>query len=178
MSVRIALFRGINVGGRNSLPMKALCTILESLGCSDVKTYIQSGNVVFEHPSSDSKKLTCDIGAAIDSEFGFLPKVLMLTATEFQHAVDDNPFADATAEPKTLHLWFLAEKTKNPDLASMELLRSESESFVLRDRVLYLHAPDGIGRSKLAAGVEKLLGVATTARNWRTVGKILEMTQV
>ena len=76
MPARIALFRGLNVGGRNSLPMKALGTLLESLGCSDVKTYIQSGNVVFEHPSSESKKLSRDIGAAIDSEFGFLPNSL------------------------------------------------------------------------------------------------------
>ena len=177
MPARIALFRGINVGGRNSLPMKALSTLLESLGCSDVKTYIQSGNVVFEHPSSESKKLSRDIGAAIDSEFGFLPKVLILTAAELQHAVDDNPFADATTEPKTLHLWFLAGQPKNTDLASIESLKSASESFVLADRVFYLHAPDGIGRSKLAASVEKLLGVATTGRNWRTVNKILEMAQ-
>ena len=165
-------------GGRNSLPMKALSTLLESLGCSDVKTYIQSGNVVFDHPSSESKKLSRDISAAIDNEFGFLPKVLILTAAELQHAVDDNPFADAATEPKTLHLWFLAEKARNVDLNSIESLKSASESFVLADRVFYLHAPDGIGRSKLAAGIEKLLGIATTARNWRTVSKILEMTQV
>jgi uncharacterized protein (DUF1697 family) len=177
MSVRIALFRGINVGGRNSLPMKALSTLLESLGCSDVKTYIQSGNVVFRHASADDEKLSRDISAAIDNEFGFLPKVFLLTAAELQHAVDDNPFADATAEPKTLHLCFFAGQAKNIDVASIESLKSESESFVLADRVFYLHAPDGIGRSKLAAGVEKLLGVATTGRNWRTVSKILEMTQ-
>jgi uncharacterized protein (DUF1697 family) len=177
MPVRIALFRGINVGGRNSLPMKALCTLLESLGCSDVKTYIQSGNVIFRHSTTDDVKLCRDIGATVENEFGFQPKVLLLTATELQQAVNDNPFADATAEPKTLHLWFLAEKVKNIDLASIESLKSESESFVLADRIFYLHAPDGIGRSKLAAGIEKLLGVATTARNWRTVSKILEMTQ-
>lgn len=178
MSARIALFRGINVGGRNSLPMKALCTILESLGCSQVKTYIQSGNVVFRHASNDDEKLSRDIGAAIENEFGFLPKVLILTATELQRAVDNNPFADATSEPKTLHLGFLAKQATNADLESIESLKSASETFVLADRVFYLHAPDGIGRSKLAARVEKLLGVATTGRNWRTVSKILEMSQV
>jgi len=177
MPVRIALFRGINVGGRNSLPMKALSTLLESLGCADVKTYIQSGNVVFRHASTDVEKLSRDISAAIDNEFGFLPNVLVLTPTDLQHAIDGNPFADATSEPKTLHLWFLAGEARNVDLASIESLKSESESFVLADRVFYLHAPDGIGRSKLAAGVERRLGVATTARNWRTVSKILEMTQ-
>ena len=158
--------------------MKVLSTLLESLGCSDVKTYIQSGNVVFRHASTDDEKLSRDISAAIDNEFGFLPKVFLLTAAELQHAVDDNPFADVTTEPKTLHLCFLAGQATNVDLASIESLKSESESFVLAERVFYLHAPDGIGRLKLLASVEKLLGVATTGRNWRTVSKILEMTQV
>jgi len=177
MSIRIALFRGINVGGRNSLPMKGLCTLLESLGCSDTKTYIQSGNVVFRHASSDDEKLSREIGAAIENEFGLQPKVLIMTATELQRAVEENPFANATDEPKTLHLWFLDGQATNADLASIESVKSESESYVLADRVFYLHAPDGIGRSKLAADVEKRLGVTATARNWRTVSKILEMTQ-
>lgn len=177
MSVRIALFRGINVGGRNSLPMKALSTLLKSLGCSAVKTYMQSGNVVFEHANEDDRELTREIGAAIERKFGFLPQVLLMNSPELQSAIEANPFAEATSEPTTLHLWFLEHPAENPDLASMESLRSESESFDLTDRVFYLHALDGIGRSKLAARVEKLLGVVTTARNWRTVSKIREMTR-
>jgi len=177
MPVCIALFRGINVGGRNSLPMKALRELLGSLGCVNVGTYIQSGNVVFQHAATDDCKLSRDIGAAVEKEFGFRPKVLIMTEAELQQAIDDNPFPDATSEPKSLHVWFFDGKVNNIDQDSIESLKSESESFFLTDRAFYLHAPDGIGRSRLAAKVERLLGVAMTARNWRTVSKIFEMTQ-
>lgn len=175
MTVRIALLRGINVGGRNSLPMKELTALLESLGSSDVRTYIQSGNVVFSHVHTDDAILSQEISSAIEKEYGFLPEVLLFSASELQRAVTKNPFAEATSEPKTLHLWFLADAADEPDLDGIQKLKADSESFVLAGRVFYLHAPDGIGRSKLAARVEKLLGVPATARNWRTVTKILDL---
>ena len=175
MTVRIALFRGINVGGRNLLRMQELKALLESLGCLDVKTVIQSGNVVFSHAQTDDVMLSHAISSTIETNFGFLPKVLLLSAPEFQRAVTENPFADATSEPKTLHLWFLSAEPVNADLASVETLKAESETFVLKERVFYLHAPEGIGPSKLAERVEKLLGVAATARNWRTVTRILDL---
>ena len=90
-------------------------------------------------------------------------------------AVEANPFPEAESEPKTLHVHFLASMPKNPDFAILESIKSERERFVLKDGVLYLHAPDGIGRSKLAANAEKLLGVPATSRNWRTVRKIIDM---
>ena len=176
MPARIALLRGINVGGRNLLRMQELKSLLESLGCSDIKTYIQSGNVVFNHANSDNTSLSAAISSSIETEYGFLPNVLLLSASELQRAVTENPFADATFEPKTLHLWFLSDNPMNVDLASIEALKAESESFAQMERRFYLHAPEGIGRSKLAAGVEKLLGVPATARNWRTVTKILDLT--
>lgn len=177
MSVRIALFRGINVGGRNILPMKSLTMLLESLGCFDVKTYIQSGNVVFAHRKSNDAYLSQEISRSIEKRFGFSAQVLLLTVAELQGAIDENPFADATAQPKTLHLWFLADKPGEPNLAKIHELKSDSESFSLIDRIFYLHAPDGIGRSRLAARVEKLTGAPATARNWRTLNKLLEMAQ-
>jgi uncharacterized protein (DUF1697 family) len=175
MPVRIALFRGINVGGRKILRMQELKSLLESLGCTDVKTYIQSGNVVFSHVNPDDTSLSDAISSTIESKFGFLPIVLLLPASELRRAVTENPFADAVSEPKTLHLWFLSADPANPDLTSIEALKTEGESFALKERRFYLHAPKGIGRSKLAAAVEKLLGVPATARNWRTVTKILEL---
>ena len=178
MTVRIALFRGINVGGHNKLPMSELVVLLESLGCSAVKTYIQSGNVVFDHVSSDDNSLSQAIGSAIQKRFGFSPQILLLTASELQQAVAHNPFPDATAEPKTLHLWFLANGPNASDLDKVQKLKSASESFVLAGRVFYLHAPKGIGRSKLAARIEKLLGVPVTARNWRTVTKVLDLSNI
>lgn len=175
MTIRVALFRGINVGGHNKLPMSELVVLLESLGCSAVKTYIQSGNVVFDHVNTNNSDLSRAISSAIQKQSGFSPHILLLTASELQQAVTHNPFPDATAEPKTLHLWFLANAPDEPDLDKIEKRKSASESFVLMGHVFYLHAPDGIGRSKLAANVEKLLGVAATARNWRTVTRILDL---
>ena len=168
----IALFRGINVGGRHVLPMKALRALLEDLGAQHVKTYIQSGNAVFQHPTANRSELSRAISSAISASHGFEPRVLLLDAKEMEQAVMANPFPEAEPEPKTLHLYFLAEAAENPDFQMLDDLKKDNEQFKLIGNVFYLHAPDGIGRSKLAERVERALGVATTARNWRTVSKI------
>lgn len=175
MSLYIALFRGINVGGKNSLPMKELVGILEALGCHNVRTYIQSGNVVFKSNKKDISGLSDSIRTGIKKRRGFAPFVLLLRLDEFEKIVANNPFPEARNDPKALHIGFLASAPKEPDLKTLERLRGESERFRLVDNAFYLHAPDGIGRSKLAASTERLLGVSMTDRNWRTVFKILEM---
>jgi uncharacterized protein (DUF1697 family) len=86
-----------------------------------------------------------------------------------------NPFPEAESEPKTLHVYFLASSPECPDLDALEGIKGERERFVLKDEIFYLHAPDRVGRSKLAANAEKLLGVPATARNWRTVRKVMAM---
>ncbi len=178
MNTWIALLRGINVGGHNKLPMKDLVAELERLGLSDVKTYIQSGNAVFRSRESEASVLCEQIASAIGSSHGFRPRVLVLSRQDLQAAARANPFAAAAeAEPKTVHLSFLAEPATAPDLAGMEAVKVKSEGFVLTERVFYLHAPEGIGRSKLAAKVETSLGVPATGRNWRTVQKILEIAE-
>jgi uncharacterized protein (DUF1697 family) len=175
MKTYIALFRGMNVGGSNVLPMKDLVTILENLGSRNVKTYIQSGNAILQKEEENPSLLSNRIRAAIKKSHGFEPQVLLLKPEEMERAVESNPFPEAESEPKTLHLYFLASMPKNPDLDTLESTKGDRERFALEDGVLYLHAPEGIGKSKLAASVEKLLGVATTGRNWRTVCKILAM---
>jgi uncharacterized protein (DUF1697 family) len=177
MTTYIALFRGINVGRNRSLPMQSLKTILEKLGCRQVKTYIQSGNVVFQHAELDRARFAGQIGVEIEKKHAFRPHVLLLPLEAFEQAIALNPFPEATAEPKTLHVSFLAEEPGNPDLVGLESLKTDSERFALIGRLFYLHAPDGIGRSKLAARIEKALGVPTSDRNWRTVLKIQEMAQ-
>ena len=177
MKTYIALLRGINVGGNNSLPMKDLVAALESAGARDVATYIQSGNAVFRSEEQDASLLAEGIRAAIGDRHGFEPRVLVLTSEEMEEAVRSNPFPEAESEPKTLHLYFLAVTPERPDLDALERIKGERERFVLSDGVFYLHAPEGIGRSKLAANAEKLLGVPATARNWRTVRKVLEMAE-
>ena len=171
MSHWVALFRGINVGGHNRLPMKSLVAILEGLGCTDVKTYIQSGNA----PQSGPDLLPDEIRHSVKSEHGFEPMVLLLSASALVRARDANPFPEGEAEPKSLHLFFLATKPTDIDEGKLEALQNETERYALLDDVFYLYAPDGIGRSKLAASVERCLGVPVTARNWRTVNKMLAL---
>jgi uncharacterized protein (DUF1697 family) len=175
MKLYVALFRGINVGGNNKLPMKSLAGLLAELGAQGVKTYIQSGNVVFAHETEDTETLASQIQAAIKKAHGFEPRVYLLELADIEQAAAANPFPQAEAEPKTLHLYFLANKPKEPDLKALEALANGDEQFKLTDQVFYLFAPAGIGRSKLAERVDKALGVPTTARNWRTVSTILEM---
>ncbi len=174
MNTYIALFRGINVGGTGILPMKELVALLEKLGCSAVRTYIQSGNAVFRHRAA-APGLARKIRAAVGAAKGFEPTVLLLTHDCIARAAASNPFPAGEEDPAKLHLYFLAAKPKQPDLELLERLRSSRERFALEQDVFYLHAPDGIGRSKMAAKVEKALGVPATARNWRTVQKVLEL---
>ena len=175
MKTYIALLRGINVGGTNVLPMKHLVSLLENIGSQNVKTHIQSGNAVFQSEEENASLLSNKIRATIKKSYGFEPQVLLLEPEEIERAVESNPFPEAESEPKTLHVHFLASMPKNPDLGTLESIKGDSERFALKDRVFYLHAPEGIGRSKLAANTEKLLGVAITGRNWRTVCKVMAM---
>jgi uncharacterized protein (DUF1697 family) len=173
MNTCIALFRGINVGGKNSLPMKDLVLLLEALGARKIKTYIQSGNAIFQTGESDLSHLGELLSIEIKKRHGFAPHVLILGRDAFERAIEENPFHDE--DPDGLHFGFLAFPPKNPDLKKLDRLCKESERYQLSSRVFYLHAPEGIGRSKLAAGAEKLIGVPMTDRNWRTVCKLREL---
>ncbi len=175
MTTYIALLRGINIGGNNPLPMKELVALLTELGLREVRTYIQSGNVVFGSAAKDRTALAAKIGTAIAAQHGFAPQVLLLDAAELHAAMANNPYPEAETVPASLSLLFLAETPPHPDLKGMETLRAGSERFKLVGKVCYLHAPEGFGRSKLAAKAEKLLGVAATGRNWNTVCKLAEM---
>lgn len=175
MNTYVALLRGINVGGNCPLPMKELVATLEALGARKVKTYIQSGNAVFESPEKDLARLSRKLSAEILKRRGFEPYVHVLTRDALATAIAENPFPEAVADPGTLHLGFLASRPKRPDLGKLSSLKKESERFHLSESVFYLHAPEGVGRSKLAANSEKLLGVPMTDRNWRTVCKLMEM---
>ena len=175
MTTYVALFRGINVGGNNILPMKVLVSLLQRIGMHNVKTYIQSGNAVFQSGDSDASKLAQKIRGAVAQECGFNPWVIILPSSELDKIVAENPFPEAISVPKSIHVYFLAHEPSTPDMTKLEEQRAETESYRLVGSVMYLHAPDGIGRSKLAAKMERLLGVPLTARNWRTVSKISEM---
>jgi uncharacterized protein (DUF1697 family) len=175
MKTWIALFRGINVGGNNILPMAELRNDLESLKLTNVRTYIQSGNVVFDSTAKTTSSLIKKIGVRIEKKHGFRPHLILLDREDLLAAIESNPFPKAISNPKTLHFGFLAEPATNPDIKVINNAKSSTERYKLADRVFYLHAPDGIGRSKLAANAGKYLGVVMTARNYRTVDKLWSM---
>lgn len=175
MTTCILFFRAVNVGGRNKLPMAELVGMLDSLGVPGAVTYIQSGNVAVRCSRQQAASLGRRIKAAVQESHGFEPSVVVLRVQELEHAIAANPFREAAREPKTLHLWFLAVEPAAPDFEALDRLKSDSERYKLDKKIFYLHAPDGIGESRLAEGVEKCLGVEATSRNWRTVTKVLEM---
>jgi len=177
MKTYIALFRGINVGGKNMLPMKELVVILNDLGAQQIKTYIQSGNAVFASRERDILRLSNQIRAEVKQRRGFEPHVLLLQLEDLEKAIRNNPFPEAESAPTTLHAGFLISVPKNPDMEALARYKNDNERFRLINRVFYLHAPEGVGRSKLAAKAERLLGEPMTDRNWRTVCALWKMAQ-
>ena len=164
----IILLRGINVGGKNILPMAPLKTCLEEAGFEGVSTYIQSGNIVLGSASEPADQ----IKELIEAKFGISADVLAQTQTMFMQAVANNPYTDF--DGKTVHFYFCTSEP-SPDHAKLQSLTDNDERYEVLGRVLYLHAPKGIGRSKLAAKAETYLGVRATARNLNTVNKLIQL---
>lgn len=169
----VALLRGINVGGNNALPMAGLADVLKSLKCDNVKTYIQSGNAVFSRTAGTASTLCEKIKKKIAQEFSISPDIFLLEEAEFLKASKASPFKSKTG--KDLHFYFLEDAPQKPNMEKIESLKASDEKYMLKSKVFYLYAPSGVGRSKLAAHVEKCLGVAATARNFNTVQKLQEM---
>lgn len=170
----VILLRGINVGGKNILPMLKFRELLVSLGCDQVATYIQSGNAICIY-SGEATELSDRVAAAIEAQFGFRPSVLVLPSSSFLKVAAANPYLANDIDPKFLHIWFLQAPARQADRARLDDSVAADEKYTLTDAAFYLHAPNGIGRSKLAKDVERCLGVQATARNSRTVSKICEM---
>lgn len=175
MTSWIALLRGVNVGGKNILPMKELRALLEGLGMANVKTYIQSGNCFFQSDLATSEEMEALLEEKIETNFGFRPKVLVLKAEDLKTAIEANPFADSVEDPKNLHLFFLSSSVGEVDYDKMNSSSTSAEEYSLVDQVFYLHTPNGFHGSKVARVAEKCLGVAATGRNLRSAMKIAEM---
>ena len=169
MDTFVALFRGINVGGNNIMPMKELASLMTEYGYTNVKTYIQSGNVVFNSKHQPHS----EIGELVEKKFGFKPEVLILSKSDLIQAIENNPYSPK--EGKFCHMFFCKSFPEKADIPRLRELKTDSEQFCIKGSVFYLHAPDGIGRSKLAAKAEACLGVSATGRNLNTVNKLSEM---
>ena len=173
----ISLLRGINVSGKNSIKMDALKKVFETLKSKNVSTYIQSGNVVFEHNETDLKALEKKIAARILSDFGLEVPVLVLTGQKLKQVVDDNPFAnDKPKDISFLHVTFLSERPADNKTESIQDSKTEFEEIAFGDNAIYLYCPNGYGRTKLNNNfLENKLKVQATTRNWKTTLKLLEM---
>ncbi|MGQ0611460.1 MAG: DUF1697 domain-containing protein [Paracoccaceae bacterium] len=162
---KVLLLRGVNVGGTGRLPMADLRSALAGLGLGDVQSHIQSGNLVFDDPGLPD--LAGALARLLADRFALTRALFLYTAPEFARILDACPFADAAAqEGAAVHLYFLAAPSP-ADVAALRGLAG-TERLHLDDRALYLHAPDGIGRSALAQALPRLLKVPHTARNWNT----------
>lgn len=171
----VAFLRGINVGGRTSIKMERLREALSALGFENVKTYIQSGNVVFESDETDDKKLTAKIEAAIEKEF-FKTPVMVRSVGEIKEIIESNPFAGEEFNDKFFHVLFLAEQLPEEKADLLLSNNCETETFAVKNREIYCLLRDGAANSLLGKQyVDKKLKVPATARNWRTVNKMLEI---
>ena len=172
----VSLLRGVNVGGHNKIKMVELAGELKALGFDQVQWYIQSGNIVFEaQGEDDTAELELKIEAQIASRFGLNVPAMVITADDFRRAVADIPFADEELE-KSVLVFLGSAAAEEWAQASFDLAVGD-ERCVLRDEVVYMYCPDGLGRSKVANALLATppRGVKATMRNWRTVNRILEM---
>jgi len=172
----VALLRGINLGGKNMLPMKDLAAMFSAAGCADVSTYIQSGNVVFNAAAGVAAKVPAAIARAIVARFGFRVPVVMRSAGELHDVVHANPFLAAGRSPDILHVAFLADRPSAAAISALDASRSPPDELEARGREVYLCLPNGVARSKLTnAYFDKTLATTSTMRNWRTALKLLEL---
>jgi uncharacterized protein (DUF1697 family) len=174
----VALLRGINVGGKNMLPMKGLAAIFTEAGCSHVSTYIQSGNVLFHAPAALVKKLPKLVQEEIAARFGLRVPVVIRSAQQLAEAIRANPFLKASAEEKALHVYFLADLPLEVAVSGLDAARSAPDEFRVVGQEVCLLLPNGMGRTKLTnAYFDSKLKTVSTARNWATILKLLEMMQ-
>lgn len=173
----IALLRGINVGGKKRIKMADLVEALEPLSLKNIKTYLQSGNVIFEYNSIDSDEIAQDIKDKIIDKFGISVNVIIRTEEELESIINGNPFVkNPNIEIDKLHITFLQ---KLPDSTVLDLKKSENEKFEVIGREIYLYLPNGYGRTKLTNNIfEKKLNTIATTRNWKTISKLRELSKL
>lgn len=172
----VALLAGVNIGAKTTIAMAELRRVFADLGFAQVRSYIQSGNVVFQTPAQDERRLISDIQAAIQQDLGQQVDLLLRTGSELAAVLSANPFKDRQEDPTKLLITFLAEKPAADRVAKLVPPAGETGELELVGREVFVNVPDGYGRSKLSnAFVAKALGVPATTRNWRSVAKLHEL---
>lgn len=174
----VALLRGINVGGRNRVPMATLRELIAAIGGTDVRTLLQSGNAAFHHGAADPARLAADLEQAIARELGLTIACLVRSAADLRRVVEANPFPMDTVDGARFLVVFLSGPAPLERLAQIDPAAYAPDAFRAGEREIYLALPDGIRDSKLGALLTgKSLGVTTTARNWNTVTKLLALAE-
>jgi uncharacterized protein (DUF1697 family) len=171
------MLRSINVGGRNRVAMADLRDLVTSLGFRDVTTYVQSGNVIFSGTGS-GPAVARTIGTRITADLGLDVPVLVRTGPQLERVLHGNPFAHVAADPKTIHVTFLADRPAAAGVGELEALAGQfgADRFEIDGQHVYLHCPGGYGETKLNnTYLERRLGVTATTRNWRTVTTLAEL---
>ncbi len=173
----VALLRGVNVGGKNRLPMADLAAMFTSAGCENVRTYIQSGNVIFRAPVDLALALPDLISDRIAQTFGHRPPVLLRSAAALSSIVAANPFlSTGLVAEETLHVMFLATEPDPELVSTLDPLRSPPDLFRVLGSEVYLHTPHGLARTRLTnAYFDSRLATTSTIRNWKTVGTLRAM---
>lgn len=175
-STYLALLRGINLGGKNKIPMKDLAQTFVRVGCGDVRTYIQSGNVVFTADSDAAEAIPAGVTAAIAERFGYQVPVLLRSTDQLREAVRNNPFVASGAPEGALHVMFLAGPPEPHRVDTLDRDRSQPDEFAVRGQEVYLWLPNGVAHSRLTNGYfDSKLATTSTSRNWRTVLKLLDL---
>ena len=177
MPIYVALLRGINVGGQKIVNMEKLRASFATLEFNSVRTYVQSGNVIFNAPKASSTKLSERIKGRISYDFGFQIPVVLRTSDEMKKIIHDNPFLkDTKTDRSKLHVTLLSQLPATANIAKLDALDSDPDQFRVLGQEIYLYCPNGYGRSKISNNaVEKLLAVEATTRNWKTVNTLAEL---
>jgi uncharacterized protein (DUF1697 family) len=176
MADTLILLRGVNVGGHRKLPMAELRTIAEGLGHTGVRSYIQSGNLVFDRAVDDLAQVAADLEQALREAAGVDTTALVRTKAELEAVAAQHPFFENAEALKWLHVAFLKTAPDSERLAAFDPSQFLPEEVLVADRAVYLHFPNGSAKTKLGPKFpERRLGVVGTGRNWRTVGKLVEL---
>ena len=177
MNTYISLLRGINVSGKNSIKMDALKNSFAQLGLKDIKTYIQSGNIVFRYKKEVPQKLAGRIKEQIQNDFSIDVPVQVFSLDKFKQLVAGNPFAtESSKDISFMHVTLLAAAPENPDISAIESKKAAGEEIAIFGDAVYLYCPIGYGRTKLNNNfLESKLKVSATTRNWKTTLKLLEL---
>src|SRR5581483_3983567 len=179
MPVLISMIRGINVGAHNRIKMDELRALYESLGFKEPKTYVQSGNVIFRTKDRNLARIAKKLQDGIEKKFKCRPEVVLRTATDLRKAIAASPFAQRTAlEPGKILISFLSGEPRPDAGKGLARFKDYPEELHLIGSELYIYFPNGAGRSKLPwAGLDKILGVSGTARNWNSVNAVLALAE-